>query len=89
MRESTVEKAICAEATKIGWLSLKLLSGLHKGLPDRMFLKDGKVLFIEFKAPGKKPTKLQYHIHGKFSKAGHTVYVIDDIDKGKELLHEF
>ena len=86
MRESVIEKAVCKAAEKNGWLVIKLLSQLQKGLPDRMFLKDGKVLFIEFKAPGKKPTKLQGYIHKKFGEVGHKVYVIDNIEEGSTYL---
>ena len=59
MRESTIEKAVCAYAKSQGCLVMKLAGPNQKGQPDRMFIRNGKVLFIEFKAPGKLPTKLQ------------------------------
>jgi len=43
-------------------------------------------MLVEFKAPGKHPTKLQNHIHKKLKDVGFEVHVIDDIDRGKELL---
>lgn len=59
MRESTIEKAVCKFATDHGCLVMKLAGPNQKGQPDRLFIRDGKVLFIEFKRPGQKPTPLQ------------------------------
>lgn len=86
MRESTIERAVCAYAKAWGCLVMKLAGPNQKGQPDRMFIKDGKVLFIEFKAPGKQPTALQLnwlmdlHLHG-----AHVAWC-DDIGKGKEMI---
>ena len=86
MRESTIERAVCAYAKAKGCLVMKLAGPNQKGQPDRMFIKDGKVLFIEFKAPGKQPTALQLkwlmdlHLHG-----AHVAWC-DDIGKGKEMI---
>ena len=60
MSESTIERAVCAYAKSKGCLVIKLAGPGQKGQPDRMFIYQGKVLFIEFKAPGKLPTALQY-----------------------------
>ena len=59
MRESTIERAVCAYAKSQGCIVMKLSGNNQKGQPDRMFIKDGRVLFLEFKAPGKNPTALQ------------------------------
>lgn len=59
MKESTIESKVCAYARSKGILPIKNAAPGHRGIPDRMFLKDGKVMFIEFKAPGKTPTALQ------------------------------
>lgn len=59
MRESSIEQKVCDWAKKQGVIALKLSGPNAKGQPDRMFIGQGKVVFIEFKAPGKKPTALQ------------------------------
>jgi hypothetical protein len=59
MRESSIEKAVCKWAKEQGILVMKLAGPQQKGQPDRMFLHKGRVGFLEFKAPGKKPTALQ------------------------------
>lgn len=59
MRESTIERAACKYAKDNGVTVLKLGGPANRGKPDRLFLKDGKILFCEFKAPNKKPTAIQ------------------------------
>ncbi len=59
MSESHIERAVCAFAKKNGIATLKLSGSSDRGKADRMFMRNGKVIFIEFKAWGKKPTKLQ------------------------------
>ena len=86
MRESTIEQAVCAYAKAKGCLSLKLAGQNQKGQPDRMFLHQGRVLFVEFKAPGKRPTALQARWLDRL--AHHTFHAAccDDIEAGKRLI---
>ena len=86
MRESTIEQAVCAYAKAKGCLSLKLAGQNQKGQPDRMFLHQGRVLFVEFKAPGKRPTALQARWLDRL--ADHTFHAAccDDIAAGKRLI---
>lgn len=66
--------------TKKVWV-IKLLSTFIKGLPDRMVIcQGGYVGFAEIKTTGKKPTKIQTHIHEKLRALGFTVFVIDDLE---------
>ena len=86
VRERTIEEGVKKHGRRTGWWVSKFSSPATRGVPDDIFIKDGKILFIEFKAPGKKPTKLQASIHRKMEKAGASVYIIDDIGDGKRLL---
>lgn len=71
MRESAIEKKVNDFAKANGIISLKLEAGrFSSGKPDRQFLYNGKVLFIEFKAPGKKPTELQAKWQEKLTASG-------------------
>lgn len=85
IRESHIEKTVCRRATAHGWLVHPKAGSGTKGWPDRTFTKPGRLVFIEFKAPGKKPTKLQAHTHEKLKKQGYEVYVIDSIEDGTQL----
>lgn len=60
MRESHIEKAVCQWAKDHGIGSLKLTGPNNKGQSDRLFMKNGVAAFMEFKAPGNKPTALQF-----------------------------
>lgn len=60
MRERTVEAAIREKVNALGGLFLKWVCPGHAGVPDRIvLLPGGRILFLELKAPGKKPTTLQ------------------------------
>ncbi len=57
--ESDLEKKVRDWALKNNILCYKFTSPGRSGVPDRMFIKNGKVVFLEMKAPGKSPTPLQ------------------------------
>ena len=86
MRESTIEREVCAYAKTKGCLTLKLSGQNQKGQPDRMFLFSGRVLFVEFKAPGKKPTALQARWLDRLSEHTFHTACCDDIESGKRLI---
>jgi len=86
LRESAIEGFVCRTAKEAGWLVFKFVSPSNSGVPDRIFIKDGRVVFIEFKAPGKKPTKLQERIIGKIRNAGVEVYVCDNVEDARNAL---
>jgi Holliday junction resolvase len=80
-RESAIERAVCAKARREGHLVLKLSAPGYRGQPDRMFLKDGKACFIEFKAPGKKPTALQMKWMNDLTDAGFRAACHDNVEE--------
>ena len=86
-RESEIEKKVCEYAKSKGWLIYKFQSPSNRGVPDRILLKDGKTVFIEFKAPKKTPTKLQDKVISRIISQGFEVYVVDNMDLGKELIN--
>lgn len=85
MLESTIEKKVSEYAKSKGWLSYKFTSPSNRGVPDRIYMKNGICLFIEFKAPKKKPTKLQEKVIERIKAEDFLVYVIDSIDEGKNI----
>jgi hypothetical protein len=80
--ERDIEYRVVDIAKKHGWLSFKFVSPAQRGVPDRIFMKSGRIVFIEFKAPGKKPTPLQDHIMRKMVDAGCEVHVCYSIEDG-------
>lgn len=87
IKESKIEKAVCDYAKSLGFLHYKFLS-TQNGVPDRLFINpNGFIFFIEFKAPGEEPRLLQQVVINKMRRKGAEVYIIDDIDKGKDLIN--
>jgi hypothetical protein len=85
MLEKTVETKTVKRAKKLGWWSCKLTSPSLAGIMDRMFIKDARVIFVEFKRPNEKPRKLQEVVMRDMRKHGAEVYVIDTVEGGYEL----
>jgi len=64
MREKEIEKKLVLEAKKRGGLAVKFVSPGFDGMPDRILLMpEGKIAFVEVKAPGKHPRPLQMARH--------------------------
>jgi len=85
MRESTIEKKVTEHAKSLGWVSYKWSSPNNRGVPDRLYISTTNIVAIEFKASGKRPTKLQLRQIGILINNGLPVYVIDSIEDGREL----
>jgi len=79
MRESTLEKLFVKEVKKRGGLALKFVSPGMSGVSDRIVLmKNGRMAFVELKAPGKKMRPLQIKRKGQLESLGFKVYCIDN-----------
>ena len=85
MRESTIENAVCSYAKSRGWLVYKFKSPQQAGVPDRLFIKAGKVVFVEFKAPNEQPRRLQKFVITEMEAHGATVHIIDNKEAGYAL----
>lgn len=88
MRERDIEKKVCDFAKSQGWLAFKFASPNHRGVPDRIFFKNGQVLLIEFKAPGKKPKALQVKTINELRNSGIECHAIDSIESGKRVFEQ-
>ncbi len=86
MRESKVEKSCKSWAKSEGWLSYKWVSPGNVGVPDQIFLKAGRIVFVEFKAPGKPLSVMQAKKAKDIIGCGFEVYKIDNIDDFKIIL---
>ncbi len=88
MRESAIEKAVCAHAKAIGVTTIKLSGPNDRGKADRLFMKNGKAIFIEFKATGEMPTPLQDKFLAERRRDGFFASWTDSIAQGITWLHE-
>lgn len=86
--EKVIEKRLNAEVKSLGGWSLKLLCQFVTGLPDRLVLLPGGVIFFaEIKSTGKKPTARQLLVHERIRRLGFTVYVIDSLEQLNKTLN--
>lgn len=89
MRESKIEQAICKYAKSLGWLQYKFVSPNVRGVPDRIFMRKGLCMFIEFKTTGMNLTKLQKRRAKEIKRAGFHVFHIDSVQSGKGFFNQF
>lgn len=80
MRERNIERHLVrwtkvygGEVRKVAWQG-------RRGAPDRLLILPGRVIWVELKAPGKKPTALQWREIRRLQQAGQRVLVIDSIE---------
>ncbi len=60
--------------------------GSYRGIPDRIAIKDGRVLFLEIKKPGGKQSKNQIEFQKRVEEAGGEYYVIRSINDIMKIL---
>ncbi len=79
MREKTVESKLVQAVKSLGGIAFKFVSPGYDGVPDRLvLLPQGKIAFIELKAPSKKLRPLQVRRKGQIERLGFRVYCIDN-----------
>jgi hypothetical protein len=89
MREKTIEQKLVKAVKATGGICPKFISPGMDGMPDRLILMpEGRIAFIEVKAPGKKPRPLQLHRHNQLRQLGFRVFVLDDPEQIPDLLEE-
>lgn len=78
MREKAVEEYLRNQIKALGGKAYKFVSPGNAGVPDRLVCLPGsRVVFVELKAPGKKPTALQKKKQAELAKLGQQVFVVD------------
>lgn len=85
--EKLLERKLKKEVEKLGGWCLKIAPLHINGLPDRLCLLPGEVLFFaEIKTTKKKTTKIQKVMHRKLKGLGFGVYVIDTSEQITDIL---
>jgi hypothetical protein len=77
MLEKQIESHLVKKARSAGGLAIKWVAPGMVGVPDRIVFLPGRIVFVELKAPGKKPTAIQLHVHKLLQELGADVRVID------------
>jgi hypothetical protein len=86
--EREIERKVNNYAKKLGIFECKLNSTSLRGLPDRLYIYKGYTFYIEFKRPDEQLTALQRQVIADMRAHGADVFVINNVQKGKELLDE-
>lgn len=80
--ERDVEGHLVKEVAKLGGKAYKFSSPSNRSVPDRLCcFQQGRLVFVECKAPGKKPTPLQWKVIKFLRDLGFNVLVIDTMAK--------
>lgn len=78
MTEAQLEKKLVAFCREHGLLTYKFASPSHRGVPDRIIMGGGKVMFVELKRPGNTPTALQERERRRITDHGVCAFWTDD-----------
>lgn len=87
IKESDIENYLVRKVKRLGGTAEKFKTPGRRSAPDRLLcFICGRAVFVECKAPGKKPTEKQYADHGRRRALGFKVYVVDTKEKVDKLL---
>jgi len=90
MREKDIEKYLRDQVKKSGGKAYKFESPGNDGVPDRLVIyPEGRMIFVELKAPGKKPRPLQVKQMRDLKNFGCDVRVIDSKQGVNEFVRSF
>ena len=82
MLERDIERALVNRVKSLDGLCDKFSSPGSRSVPDRIVTLPGNVVvFVELKAPGKRPTPLQLRDHQRRRALGCDVRVIDNLEQ--------
>jgi hypothetical protein len=79
MRESLIETRLTTLAAKHKLICWKWSSS-RRGVPDRVMIARGKVVFVELKATNQKITLQQAHVHRLMQDQAAEVVVVDSLE---------
>ena len=78
MREKQIEQQLVKAVKAAGGMCPKLVSPGTDGMPDRMILMpEGRIVFVEVKAPGQKLRPLQMLRMEQLQLMGFRVFILD------------
>ena len=82
--ENEVKRQVRDYLKLMGWFSFPLTAGLgsYKGSPDRIAVKDGRVLFLEIKKPiGGKHSDYQKQFQADLEEHGGEYYLVRSLEE--------
>lgn len=86
MKERNLERLLARKVKDAGGLCWKFVSPGNVGVPDRICILDGRVVFVEVKTTGCKPRPTQIHRIAQLKDHGIPALVIDEAAGVEEVL---
>lgn len=86
--ERELEEYFVNRAQSAGMLAFKFTSSGQAGVPDRILIANGRVLFVELKAPGKKPRPLQIETVRRMRRHGAFCYCISSREQVDRMIYD-
>ena len=86
MFERDLEAACRSWAEARGWRCYKLTSPGTRGFPDRLFVRDGRIVFVEFKTKTGRVSHHQKRRIAELEADGCEVAVVRSLDEFVELM---
>ena len=89
MTEKQIEQKLVRVVKSHDGICPKFISPGMDGMPDRLvLLPRGQIGFVEVKAPGKKPRRLQLLRHEMLRKLGFKVFILDNPEQIAGIIDE-
>ena len=89
MKEKEIEQQLVKSVKNMGGLALKFVSPGFAGVPDRLvLLPNGRLCFVELKAPDQNMRPLQVRRKWQLESLGFLVYCIDRPEQIGGLIRE-
>ena len=86
MLEAQIESKVVRLCKLYGLTTYKFSSPSNRGVPDRIIISNGSVLFLELKRRGQKPTRLQMHEINRLREAGCRADWADNYDTASSII---
>lgn len=86
--EKDVEAYLKRKVTAQGGLCMKFVSPGLSGVPDRIVVLNGQIVFVEMKKPGGRPRPLQVRVINLLRNQGCQVEVIDTKEQVERLVED-
>lgn len=86
MNEHHIEQALKHGVEAAGGICWKLVSPGTNGVPDRICIMHGRVVFVELKAPGRQPRSIQARRMKQLTDHDMAVLIVDSLAGVEEVL---
>lgn len=84
-RESRIERKAKLLAQQLGWFQVKVEKTSVRGFPDRLFIRNGKTIYVEFKNETGRLSEEQVRVITQMREHGAWVYVISTLEEANAI----